>query len=666
MKNPSIIYWKWDDQHLKDRSYIEKIEDIAARSCFDHVCITTHWCRNGIADEDMHDHVRAACDKLHELGRKMIFEIDVRAEKKRFAETYPDSRMGFIYWQNQTAGEGEKAKFSFHIVRGGGGELFSGDRQDGEKVLDVFAYETDEAGCIREESIKCLTEQATLQRTDDSTVTVEVKAVSGRKVFVTVCSYYQFPDFWSNEYHAYLNWLMKRYSDIPLDGLSVDELGLLWYPDFDFTPGSYKMLDNAPIYSLGFADTFEQRFGMSYSRSLLYRFCSSDEDQNTVKAINYYFDTVREGLAECECRFYQKTKELYGDDAFVGVHNTWYAIEEVANTPEVWKTGITWWSAKKDYGFTDEIMLYPVRTALAHKEQSPIFYNMWYGEATEQIDTYYTELWKNARFGGRTISLGYECTHEDSVLDLYPAGYLEDLSHIEEQLSHLDDLQESAANCEVLVLAGLEACCNRLANQNGHGRWDTLRGVLKEIFTLTRDIFNMGCNVDMVGSSAVYDQQLTISEDGFVTYGSQTYKYVIMAYPQFCKTALTDFLKEIVKSKTGLCVVGGLTKDFYGEPAALEGNILRFSTRPDAFDLHEQFIKNGVDFSRVQNGCVMQDGSIIFTAPAPDKPRGNVFESHFTRHGKTHYLKAEDIAFLSFNEQGDRKTLWSPRLLEFV
>ena len=135
---------------------------------------------------------------------------------------------------------------------------------------------------------------------------------------------------------------------------------------------------------------------------------------------------------------------------------------------------------KRDYGFTDEIMLYPVRTALAHKENAPIFYNMWYGEATGDIDTYYTELYKNARFGGRTISLGYECAHEASVLDLYPTGLLESLSEIEKHFITLDNLQKSAVNCDVAIIMGLEACCSRIANQNGNGQWDIYRGVLKK------------------------------------------------------------------------------------------------------------------------------------------------------------------------------------------
>lgn len=665
MKYPSILYWKWDDQHLHTKSYLDKIDDIVNRSCFDHICITTHWCENGIAHGGMHEHIRLACERIHQHNRKIIFEIDVRAEKKLFAEKFPNSRMGFIYWKSQQPDSSGHNTFSFPIKKGCGGELFFGDRQDGEELVAAFAYQKDDEGKIIENSIESLNAQASLIRQDEETVTVSLPYTENKELFVAVCSFYRFPDFWSADYADFLNELMQKYSDIPLDGLSVDELGLLWYPDFDFTPGSYFMLDNAPVYGYSLAECFKRKYAISYEKSLLFRFCSTDDDRNKVRAINYYFDFIRNGLSATEHDFYLKTKKYFGQDAFVGVHSTWYAIEEVANTPEVWKTGITWWSAKRDYGFTDEIMLYPVRTALAHKENAPIFYNMWYGEATGDIDTYYTELYKNARFGGRTISLGYECTHEASVLDLYPTGLLESLSEIEKHFITLDNLQKSATNCDIAVIMGLEACCSRIANQNENGQWDIYRGVLKETFTLTRDIFHMGYNADMIGSCAIEDGSLRINEQGYLTYGSQKYYFAIIAYPEFCKPEFLTFLSQLQNSKTKFCVVGTLHRDFEGKTTSLPANIIQYITRPDAYDLQYLFEQSHVSHNRVPNGCVLQDGSMIFTAPSPSKPTGNLFESTFTVHGKEYYLQAEDIAYLSFKATGEPDTIWSPRLITF-
>lgn len=96
-----------------------------------------------------------------------------------------------------------------------------------------------------------------LFRQDEETVTVSLPYTERKELFVAICSFYRFPDFWSADYTCFLDKLMQKYSDIPLDGLSVDELGLLWYPDFDFTPGSYLMLDNAPVYGHSLAECFQ-------------------------------------------------------------------------------------------------------------------------------------------------------------------------------------------------------------------------------------------------------------------------------------------------------------------------------------------------------------------------------------------------------------------------
>lgn len=85
------------------------------------------------------------------------------------------------------------------------------------------------------------------------------------------------------------------------------------------------MLDNAPVYGHSLAECFKQKYAMSYEKSLLFRFCSADDDRNKIRAINYYFDFIRSGLSEAENDFYLKTKKYFGQDAFVGVHSTWYA-----------------------------------------------------------------------------------------------------------------------------------------------------------------------------------------------------------------------------------------------------------------------------------------------------------------------------------------------------
>lgn len=668
MKNPSIIYWKWDDSYLETEKYLEYIQDIVTRSPFSHLYITTHWCHNGIASEDMHHHVKQACDAIHQKGRKMVFEIDVRAEKALFATQNPEHRLAFTYWSSVSS---DTNSFSFRISGSQGGVLFAGDRQSGEALIDILVYQTDILENINEASIRSIRNKANIQRTDAQTVTVKWSSEGipeDAKIFIAVASLFDFPDYYSSKYYEFLDFLLHKYEDIPLDGLAVDELGIMWYPGFDFTPGSYMALDNSPIYSKNMDTMYTIHYGNPYLHDLLYRFCSSLTDPRRIRAVNRYFEWLRTGISKAENYFYDSAKKIYGRETFVGVHNTWYAIEEVQNSPEIWKTGITWWSVRKDYGFTDEILLYPVRTALAHKASSHLFYNMWYSEATMDLNTFYTEIWKNVRYGGRTISLSYECIHEKgTVIQLRDPGKLEAIAAMETIIQGVDHFICSSARCDIAVLTCLSAMCSILCNMNGNQSWDSLYGILKENFTLTRDIFISGYNCDMIGDCEVYDQNLYIGDDGYVTYGNQTYTCLILSYPQFCKKELFHFMKQVKKSRTKLFVIGKADTCFDGSSISDEYNELldeciHYAYRPEISDLLYYFGQNGISGNRVQNGCYMQDGSLILTAPAPDKPTGNIFESTFRHQNHLYKIIAEDVVCIRFNSEGI-DDIWSPKLI---
>lgn len=85
--------------------------------------------------------------------------------------------------------------------------------------------------------------------------------------------------------------------------------------------------------------------------------------------------------------------------------------------------------------------------------------------------------------------------------------------------------------------------------------------------------------------------------------------------------------------------------------------------QPQARDLIPLFEKYGARTNTVPNGCILQDGSIIFTAPSPDKATGNVFETTFIYEDKTYHFVAEDYLFLK-KENGGLKKI-SPNLIAF-
>ncbi len=660
MSFPSILYWKWDDQHLRTDKYAAQIADIVARSPFSHIYITTHWCHEGLSCPATLAHLNRACRMIHDAGRKMILEVDVRAEKAAFAKKHPEHRAGFLYWQTCSAGQGQCL---FSIRGNQGGELFGGDRQSGDALLEAIAYRTDGNGFIMDGSLRPVA--ATLHRPDSGTVSVTWQPEdTPEQIFVAVWSIFDFPDLFSEAYYAEATHLMELAATISPDGAALDELCFMWHPDFDFTAGSYMTLDNCPIYSTGLDHAYRRHFGASYLHDVLYRFASAPEDPRRVAATNRYFKCLRDGIAAAENNFYRQVKHYLGENAFVGAHNTWFCIEEVQNSPEIWRTGITWWSAQKDFGFTDEIMLYPVRTALAHKASAPIFYNMWYSEGTMELSTFYPEMWRNVRYGGRTISLSYECIHENHVVQqLHRKDELEAIAAIEQEIRGVDDFVQSAARCDVAIVTSLAALCNRQENLDRNGHWDIFQGKLKEVFTLTRDLWIAGWNCDLIGDNEIYDRHLAVNPDGYLSYGNQIYTCLILAYPQYAQAGLDGLLRQIARTgKTKLIFVGSGSVDFNGapmsDPRLVAPEAPYFAIRPEIGDLTGFLRDWDIQTNRVPSGCIMQDGSIVMTASAPERPVGNSLHSSFTCDGTRFTVDGTDVVCLR-GEGADRQ-IWSP------
>jgi len=672
LKNPSILYWKWDDSHLESEKYLGEIEDIVNRSCFDSLYITTHWCHEGITSSKMQEAIRKACQTIHQKGRKMIFEIDFRAEKAVFVKQHPNQRMGFVYWIELDLDGKGVGETCFKIEQGEGGELFLGNHQSGESLLKVYSYRKTGNG-YDPDTLRDITSDSGLSRKNKSCVTVEIASPSSldRKAFVLAVSWFDFNDLFSKENDAFFTGLLEQYSTIPLDGIALDEMGYPWHIDFDFTPSTYMTWNNSPYFSWSMQKKYEEQYGRDLYLDYLNRFVGSAAgSKEQVKAINYYFEFVRLEIARVEELFYSQGKKLYGKGSFIGVHPTWYAIEETQNTPEIWKNGVDWWDVPRDYGFTDEIMIYPVRLALAHKAKSAVFYNMWYSEATLCLDTFITEIFRNARYGGRTISLGYECINEQGiVMQLKEPGMLEAVSEAEAAMELLDGFQTAPAASDILVIMGIPAACSLLSNKNGKGDWNSYQNRFKEAFEIAKGIWDSGYNCDLVASYEIDNKNVFVEESGRILYGNQSYRFVVMVNPEYCKQAMLTFIGQVRDSKKGMAIIGEMKSDFDGADVnrrfwdIAEGAHF-YHEKPEISDLLFLFQKHRIDTNRIPNGSILQDGSAILTAPSPDKSRGNVFESTFTLEGHSIHIRANDLAAIKINQGGDIGKFVATGLLE--
>ena len=122
-------------------------------------------------------------------------------------------------------------------------------------------------------------------------------------------------------------------------------------------------------------------------------------------------------------------------------------------------------------------------------------------------------------------------------------------------------------------------------------------------------------------------------------------------------------MEQVRDSRTRLIFIGPADTDFDGQPlgnpAALASAAPFFAYRPEIGDVTAYLREWGVEQNQVPNGCVMQDGAIVLTAPAPDKPVGNRLFSRFTYQGRRITVSGADVVCLRLTEGGGF-TYWSP------
>lgn len=443
------------------------------------------------------------------------------------------------------------------------------------------------------------------------------------------------PDLAHPKLLTYFHQMARHAADLGADGAFSDEWG------YDVIlkivqPNPYDDRE-LNLRHLSYSEHMERRYQDTYGESLLDAmpdlFCAGS--QRRVELVNRYMRLLREICTQNEEEMYQVVKEELGPDAFWGVHPTWWGSVDKQNF-EFFKNGFYWWDARRDYAQTDEMVSCSIRTALAHRFDSPVWYNMWYSMGTRDISTYYTETWNNLRFGGRTHYLGYECPNEAVVLDLRPKGLLESIERMDQRIRLFDGL-DSQPDCRVLVFFGYEAVSN-WADVGLEIPWTPENPRLMKVLQTSDKLFQ-SCLCDLVPSYAVENGSLTVDADGKAHYGNQTYDAVIALYPNGMTQEAERFLRSLDPEKLILCGT-----EQWRDLAAKGASV--FADIPAAANLAAMTDNMGVPRNRTESGCVLQDGGMIFTGDGK-LPTGNPLQVELDLGGKQIRFHGKDALWIS-------------------
>ncbi len=664
--NRSILYWKWDDSVLES-DLAASIEDLCSRTDISNIFIGLHWIRRRFNDPRLLEALSFCSRELKKRGRRTIVEVCPRNEGEAFFERYPND---VAYLTTPT---------EVRLTPDGTGRI----EMETKKIphywrtishvkpglLAAFIFDKTD-GKIRKGSCQRCDHFITIEGQTDESLVARIDAGSenaGRTVDMFIGIPQPIPDLGSPGLMELYSEMLDDIAGFDIDGAASDEWGYdVGFRIIEAQEGSSKTTEiyfECISYSAYLDERYAKVCGRRLIDDLIYMYYQEEDGRSrSISCVNAYHKALREIMRQNDEEMYALAKAKLGEGAFYGVHPTWWGNNYLQNF-EGFKNGFYWWEARRDIAQTDEIVIMPIRTALAHKWRCPYWYNMWYSMGTRDINTYYRETWNNVRYGGRTHYLGYECPNEPVVLELKPRGLLESIEEMDAVIREIDHVQTASPDCRVLILFGMQNALNWFYNDDPNPPWFSYHKVLTPVLRCADTVFRSFL-CDLVPTTEIENGSLSL-EDGKAVYGTQRYDAVVLLAPDSMSPACYAFLSGLDESR--LIVAG--EAEVYDDGSRVSEDylaVLNRGVRLSEIYCPEEIIAAlrewGIAANRFENGCVLQDGSLIFTSDG-ERAVHNRLSVHVRHKDLTIDFEGEDLLFLHhtdgkyipFYRQGDLK-----------
>jgi hypothetical protein len=642
-RHPKILYWKWDG--AIGGKLEQGLADCMARFDFDLLYVSFHHLPLAFGDPALLGYIRRAATALAAKGKGLLLDIDARNETAAFLAQYPAEEGSRVcFWEYPLDGEGRAAFARPNPAPGRTGRR--GAPRPPWKLAGLWAFQKTGQGTYLPGTLQAVPPDAlgTTPQGDWTAYKISLgEAYAGYTLLAAPVFYAGIPDLFSEHLDRFYAALFDAVGDIPLAGAAADEWG--YDTALQCADGLYYV-DEFP-YTPGLCRRYREAQGRPLDGDLLcFAYAPDGDPGKSLACVNGYLALLRGRVTENNRWFYRETKARFGPRAFVGVHPTLWG-DPTDFFADVAHNGLCWWETPRDYAQTDEFVALPIRLALLHKWGGP-FYNMWYSGNTQQLDTYWPETWRNLRFGGRTHYLGYECPNEPGVFRLKHPGALEAIDALERKVTEVDRLQRSQPDTRVLILFGMEAVTNWYHN----GQAPVLtrgQGLGPQVLRFAAALFEIFL-CDLVPTTEVANGSLRFT-GATVTYGTQGYDAVLLLAPELADREVLRALGGYAQAGGKLIVAGACAYDNQGQ--AMDGDFealaalaaARFKTFPSPLETVALLRGWGVPENRWHNGCVYQDGSLLFTANAT-QPTGNVLEVDCEHKGRRIRFVGEDYYYV--------------------
>ncbi|MCK3683466.1 hypothetical protein [Maribellus sp. YY47] len=658
---PVIGAWFWGENDFTADGYKASVDMFESYSCYDLLAVGIRRSGHDITDIDVHNQVKRAAEYAHEKGLKLALELDPRIARHKFQAMYPDELQQSLWLQEVPLSENEAVST---IVK----SIDLSDHMTGNKVpyvslsgalLRVYSYTKTSDG-IDPNTLQDISDECKITVSTKDSLVVKLPAKHGYKELracVMVTFTHLYPDVFAPHLIEFTRNIIDAYADVPLAGGMRDEWG---FPPS--TPADRMAGGNHFWYSNHYAEAYAKKTGgreLLADCLLMYAGIKGKEAER-YGVINAYMELNRERNIELENDFYENIKKVFGPDAAVVTHPTWFPYP---NKLEAKKNGLYWWAAKRDWAQTDEVTPFAARTAVAKKWGSPVWYNQYYGT---QREAYEDELWSSVLAGGR-INYHPLYPSDKSRQEKYTELLKGELMQGESRVRLLNFISESPLNCPVAVVFGHPSA------MNWAGPYAEDLGM-----TLINRLWSEGIPADLIPTSEIENESMQIDEDGWITYGSQRYAAVVLYHPEFEKNSTSTFFQEASTGQTNLFRIGNWTRDFNGQ--LFDGNAALPSTMKISENIEDlikkvqkilkkQKIELQTPASRLLSGfgyasntpptqgfCRLIDGTLIQVA-AINHPSGDPIESKMKVGKYEVVFNALGVAAVRLDDNGQLEAL---------
>lgn len=551
VNNPIVLYWFWDENTLSNKKYLSDIDSIAKKSPFDLVFITA---RNGVDFYDydrMHPIFSELVDEAHRNGIKIGLQLwdsdnDINVDKSVRLISESETQLDY-------RGKASVKIYADH-VRSNSVESHSKVYVMKTDIFKAWAFKKDKSDSYISESLKDVTKNVKIISNTSGYAEVSINCgseLSGYYVYILVQNFYNWNDTFGGYVSNNIEEAFDYYSDIPFDATALDE-----YTHIRITPpwsiGDESFTER--IYSPAMDSTYRKKYNSSISDCFLsMRYKNDGNSENQIRSINRYMDIMRSGPLKVEKDFYELSKEYFGDNTFIGVHNTFH------NTligDELWQTGGNWWTIPRDYAHTDENCLKPTQMGIAQGCKKNVLYNMYYHE---NVDTILKKATIDLAYGIRTHYHAYNDIQSWGV-KLESPEFLKKVYNVENASILLNHFNPSLPQMDVLFVFCIEALQNSCLEPSSMTKYMLNGNVNPEL--IVSKFWNKGYRVSLISSDAFTSDRVKIHSNGKISYNDHFYNKIVLMYPEFIKKHSLDLFSEYVEKGGKLIIYGDGLYDF--------------------------------------------------------------------------------------------------------